>query len=72
MRKTTQAKTIYVPVITKNGLIEEYDHFSDYETFKDCQKLCDKRNTNSFYSSKGQVWKVAKYGRPKLVEEFRG
>lgn len=72
MKNATQAKLIYVPVLTKNGLIVEYDHDYDHRTFKGCQKLCDLRNTNSFYSSKGQVWKVAKYGRPKLVEEFGG
>lgn len=72
MKNATQAKPMYVPVLTKNGLILEYDQFYDHRTFKGCQKLCDERNTNNYYSSKGQVWKVAKYGRPKLVEEFGG
>ena len=72
MENSTQAKLIYVPVLTKNGLIIEYDHFYDHRTFKGCQKLCDERNKNDYYLSRRLVWKVAKYGRPKLVEEFGG
>lgn len=68
MRKEEQAKHIYVPVLTKKRLIVEYDHNHEYETFKQCKKECESRNND--YSSKGLVWRVAKYGRPILVEEF--
>lgn len=67
MRKEEQAKHIYVPVLTKKRLIVEYDHNHEYETFEQCKKECNSRNN---YSSKGLVWRVAKYGRPILVEEF--
>lgn len=68
MRKEEQAKHIYVPVLTKKRLIMEYDHNHEYETFEQCKKECNSRNNN--YSSKDLVWRVAKYGRPILVEEF--
>lgn len=68
MRKEEQAKHIYVPVLTKKRLIVEYDHNHEYETFKQCKKECE--SLNNTYSSKGLVWRVAKYGRPILVEEF--
>lgn len=67
MNNTQQARLVYVPVLTKNGLIIQYDHIYDHKTFKGCKKLCDRRN-NSGYYREGEVWKVAKYGRPKLVE----
>ena len=68
MKKEEQAKHIYVPVLTKRRLIVEYDHNHEYTTFKQCKKECDSRNNHC--SSKGAMWMVAKYGRPKLAEEF--
>ena len=70
MMRKEEAKQIYVPVLTKRRLIVEYDHNHEYTTFKQCKKECNSRNADNYYSSKGTVWMVAKYGRPKLAEEF--
>lgn len=68
MKKEEMAKHIYVPVLTKRRLIVEYDHNNEYATFEECKKECNSRNTDN--SLKGKIWMVAKYGRPKLAEEF--
>lgn len=70
MKKEEIAKQIYVPVLTKRRLIVGYDHNHEYMTFEQCKKECNSRNADNYYSSKGTVWMVAKYGRPKLAEEF--